>query len=52
MGPEPHKPQSGAVGLVVYQNQVRPDVAIAVILPVADQRMIMAANFEWQIIRK
>jgi hypothetical protein len=27
-------------------------VAIAVILPIANQRMIMAVHFEWQIVRK
>jgi hypothetical protein len=49
---KPHKPQRRVVGFLVYQHEVRPDVAIAVILPIADQRMIAAIRFEWQIIRE
>jgi len=50
VGSKPYQPQSGAVGFLTDQHQVQPDVAIAVILPIVDHRMIPATHFEWQIV--
>jgi hypothetical protein len=52
VGAEPHKAQSGAVGFLVNKYQVRPYLAVAVILPVAGQRVIAATHFKWQIVRQ
>ena len=45
MRTDPHKPQSVIVRFLVDQRQVGLDVAIAVILPVAGQRVVAVTWF-------
>lgn len=43
MGTQPHKLQRVVANFAIDQHEVGPDMAIAMILPVAGQRMISAA---------
>ena len=38
MRAEPHQLKAGGVGLAVDQNEIRPEVAVAEILPFAGER--------------
>jgi hypothetical protein len=52
MGTEPHKSHIVCVWFVVNQYQVRLNVAVAVILPVASERMVTKTRFKRLIVRK
>ena len=47
-----HQLQTSLVGQAIYQHQVWPDVAIAVVFPVTRKTMITVARFQSSVIGK
>lgn len=49
MRTQPHKSQNVGIALLVDQNQVRFDVAVPVILPVASERVVVVTRLQGSI---
>ena len=52
VGTKPHQFKAFIIGLAVNQHQIGAKVAIPVIAPFADQRMIKIAQRQWLIVRE
>ncbi len=46
MRTQPHKSQNGGIGLLVNQNEVRFDVAVPMILPVASEGVVAVTRLQ------
>ncbi len=52
MRTEPHKPHDVGGGFLVDQHQIRFNVAVPMIFPIASEWMVMEMRFKWLIVSK